>query len=176
MTLNPGKTLLNGQYRILRQLGRGGFGFVYQAQDTLLGEEVAIKELIPALVGDEAMLKRFLAEARAKGDDYTKALLEQRTKALGHELAEVVLEIADADLQDVTGPIISKLEILSLPLAPPMSREKALKLARKFPLGVGFVSYPNEYRDTNWVRMLLRYYEKGLPFPHPCFCQGAGRL
>jgi len=35
------------------------------AQDALLGEQVAIKELIPALVGDEAMLKRFLAEARA---------------------------------------------------------------------------------------------------------------
>ena len=65
MALNPGHTLLNGQYRILRLLGRGGFGFVYQAHDALLGEDVAIKELIPALVGDEALLKRFLAEARA---------------------------------------------------------------------------------------------------------------
>ena len=46
-------------------MGRGGFGFVYQAQDTLLRDEVAIKELIPALVGDEATLKRFLVEARA---------------------------------------------------------------------------------------------------------------
>jgi len=65
MTLKPGDTLLNGQYRILRQLGRGGFGFVYQAQDVLLSEQVAIKELIPALVGDEEMLRRFLAEAKA---------------------------------------------------------------------------------------------------------------
>jgi serine/threonine-protein kinase len=65
MSLQPGDTLLNGQYRIVRLLGRGGFGFVYLAQDTLLREEVAIKELIPALVGDEAMLKRFLAEAKA---------------------------------------------------------------------------------------------------------------
>jgi formylglycine-generating enzyme required for sulfatase activity len=65
MALNPGDPLLNGHYRILRLLGRGGFGFVYQAQDTLLGENVAIKELIPALVGDEATLKRFLSEARA---------------------------------------------------------------------------------------------------------------
>jgi serine/threonine-protein kinase len=65
MALNPGDMLLNGQYRILDLLGRGGFGFVYQAQDTLLREEVAIKALTPALVGDEAMLKRFLAEAKA---------------------------------------------------------------------------------------------------------------
>ena len=62
MPLNPDHTLLNGQYRIQRLLGRGGFGFVYQAQDTLIHREVAIKELIPApapdhgLVGDEAML------------------------------------------------------------------------------------------------------------------------
>jgi formylglycine-generating enzyme required for sulfatase activity/serine/threonine protein kinase len=65
MALNPADTLLNGHYRIARQLGRGGFGFVYLAQDTLLGQDVAIKELIPALVGDETMLKRFLAEAKA---------------------------------------------------------------------------------------------------------------
>ena len=62
MPLDPHDTLLNGQYRILRLLGRGGFGFVYQAQDTLLRDEVAIKELIPTLVGDEAMLKRMTIE------------------------------------------------------------------------------------------------------------------
>ncbi len=65
MALHPGDTLLNGQYRIVRQLGRGGFGFVYLAHDMLLGEQVAIKELIPALVGDADMLKRFLADAKA---------------------------------------------------------------------------------------------------------------
>jgi formylglycine-generating enzyme required for sulfatase activity len=65
MALNPGDSLLNGQYRIQCLLGRGGFGFVYQARDTLLDRNVAIKELIPGLVGDEVMLKRFLVEARA---------------------------------------------------------------------------------------------------------------
>ena len=65
MVLKPGDTLLNGQYRILRQIGRGGFGFVYLAQDTLLHEQVAVKELLPALVGDEETLKRFLTEAKA---------------------------------------------------------------------------------------------------------------
>ncbi len=65
MALQPGETLLNGQYQILKLLGRGGFGFVYHAQDTHLGEEVAVKELIPGLVGDEPTLRRFLAEAKA---------------------------------------------------------------------------------------------------------------
>jgi serine/threonine protein kinase len=65
MSLQPGDSLLNGQYRILRSLGRGGFGFVYHAQDTHIGEQVAIKELIPGLVGDQEIFRRFLAEARA---------------------------------------------------------------------------------------------------------------
>lgn len=65
MPLQANDSLANGQYRIVRQLGRGGFGYVYLAEDTLLHEEVAVKELIPALIGDEAMLKRFLAEAKA---------------------------------------------------------------------------------------------------------------
>jgi serine/threonine protein kinase len=65
LALQAGNRLLNGQYRIVRQLGRGGFGFVYLAKDTLLDKDVAIKELIPGLVGDETMIRRFLAEARA---------------------------------------------------------------------------------------------------------------
>ena len=65
MTLQPGDILSNGHYRVLRHLGSGGFGAVYLAQDTLLREEVAIKELVPGLAGDQAALSRFLAEAKA---------------------------------------------------------------------------------------------------------------
>ena len=54
---------------------------------------------------------------------------------------------------------------MGLSLLPPISREEALTLAEKFPPDVGFVHYPNRYRSTNWVRMLLRYYELGIPFP-----------
>ena len=54
---------------------------------------------------------------------------------------------------------------MGLPLLPPVSREEALRLAEEFPPDVGFVHYPNRHRGTNWVRMLLRYYEKGIRFP-----------
>jgi len=45
--------------------------------------------------------------------------------------------------------------------------QSRLELAKKFPADVGFVHYPdpNGNRETNWVRMLLYWYEKGLPFP-----------
>ena len=83
MALQPGDTLLNGQYRILRQLGRGGFGFVYLAQESPLEEQVAIKELIPGLVGDEGSLKRFLAEAKA-----TRRLTHERIVRTHHVFGE----------------------------------------------------------------------------------------
>lgn len=110
-------------------------------------------------------IRKIISEARAKGVEYVDSTLEERTRALGHELAEITLEIAKGELQDVTGPITSKMEVLSLPLAPPISREEALKLAEKFPEDVGFVPYPHPRRGTNWVRMLLYWYDKGLPFP-----------
>lgn len=44
MQLKPGTQLQNGKYRILRTLGQGGFGITYDAEQILLGKEVAIKE------------------------------------------------------------------------------------------------------------------------------------
>jgi serine/threonine protein kinase len=53
--------MLHGQY----QMGCGGFGYVYHARDVHVHGEVAIRGLIPGLVRDEGMRRRFLAEAKA---------------------------------------------------------------------------------------------------------------
>lgn len=79
-TLPPGSRLLN--YRIVRLLGRGGFGVIYLAMDVSLGHRVAVKEYMPSEIStrtndgrvrpknsDQAQLyqwglNRFVKEAR----------------------------------------------------------------------------------------------------------------
>ena len=53
-----------GKYRVKSELGRGGMGAVYLAEQPGLGREVAIKELIQSAAADPIALQRFLQEAQ----------------------------------------------------------------------------------------------------------------
>lgn len=58
-----GRTILH--YRIKEEIGKGGMGVVYRAEDTKLQRTVAIKALSADLIGDEKARTRFMREARA---------------------------------------------------------------------------------------------------------------
>ncbi|MEU6676579.1 serine/threonine-protein kinase [Streptomyces sp. NPDC046925] len=91
-----GDQLLGGRYRLLRQLGEGGMGEVWQARDERLGRLVAVK-VIALLAGggsrgDEARA-RFLREARI-------------TAALQHPNVVTVHDLGQADAEGGGAPFL----------------------------------------------------------------------
>jgi hypothetical protein len=61
--LEPGGQI--GPFRLVKKLGEGGMGVVYEAEDQRLRRRVALKVLPPSLVGDPARRRRLLREARS---------------------------------------------------------------------------------------------------------------
>ncbi|MEI6613955.1 MAG: serine/threonine-protein kinase, partial [Chrysiogenales bacterium] len=61
-----------GKYTISGEIGQGGMGVVYRAQDPLIGRTVAIKtirlDILQQETGKDEALKRFLREAQSAGN------------------------------------------------------------------------------------------------------------
>jgi len=114
-----GKTILH--YRILKEIGKGGMGVVYKAEDTKLHRTVAIKALSADLVGDEKARTRFLREARA-------------ASAIDHPNICTVYEVNEAEdvlffvMQYIEGKTLKKF-IGGRPLPLDQSLEFSLEIA-----------------------------------------------
>jgi serine/threonine-protein kinase len=62
-TLEPGDMLVE-RYRVIRRVGKGGFGAVVLVEDTVVGEEIILKFLNRAIAADDNMIERFKHELR----------------------------------------------------------------------------------------------------------------
>jgi len=60
--------VIDGKYEIVRELGRGGMGVVFEAKHANTGRRVAVKEIVgDASARDRVVVERFQREARATG-------------------------------------------------------------------------------------------------------------
>ncbi len=120
----PPGTLVNGRYRVVGLLGRGGMGEVYRATDLTLAQAVALKFLPEAGVS-ERVLERFHAEVRI-------------ARQVSHPNICRVYDIAEVDGQ----PFISMEYVDGEDLADLLHRigrlpaDKALETARKICAGL----------------------------------------
>jgi serine/threonine protein kinase/Flp pilus assembly protein TadD len=99
-----------GDFRVLREIGRGGMGVVYEAEQMSLGRRVALKVLPFAAALDSQQLRRFKTEAQAAAQLHHTNIVpvfwvgcEQGVHYYamqfieGRSLAEVIRELRQAD-------------------------------------------------------------------------------
>jgi HEAT repeat protein len=63
LQLEPG-TVLDGRYRVVRRVGRGGFGTAVLVEDMVVNEEIILKFLHASLAANERVIKSFVRELR----------------------------------------------------------------------------------------------------------------
>ncbi len=121
MAALAGENVLIGEtvshYRVLRQLGHGGMGVVYEAEDLKLGRRVALKFLPHETMEDPQALQRFRLEARA-------------ASACHHESICTIFEVDEAQDQ----PFIAMELLDGVPLSerfngPQLSLDSVLDIA-----------------------------------------------
>jgi len=101
-----------GKYRIVEELGAGGFATVFKAVDTTLDREVALKILHPALLADRRFVQNFRQEAKTLA-------------ALRHPQIITIFEVGEID-----GRIFIAME-----LARGISLAKAIASRQRIPWG-----------------------------------------
>jgi serine/threonine protein kinase len=113
-----------GRYRILRKLGHGGMGQVYEAEDTELRERVALKTLLPDVAADSGMIARFKREI-------------QLARKIGHPHVCRVFDLArhPADGSSPNAALFLTMEFLEgETLAEYLNRESRIAPAEAMPL------------------------------------------
>lgn len=105
-------------YRVVRLLGRGGMGQVFEVEDPRLGRHVAVKRMLPELAGNEVARGRFVREAQAMA-------------ALTHDHVVGIFQVGD----DAGTPFFTMPLLEGESLDARLQREKRLPVAEVVRIG-----------------------------------------
>lgn len=150
-----------GDYRIIRELGRGGMGIVYEAVHESLGRTVAIKVLPSRLFGDPAALMRFQKEAQAAANLHHSNIVNVfgvgEANGLNYYVMEFVNGITFAD-------IVRK-------LAEKKKTESAVELSATHrqseeAIGAGLPEFKSEFERFCWSATLVSQIADALHYSH----------
>ena len=119
--------VLAGRYEVLRRIGEGGMGAVYEARHTLIGKRVAVKVLLEKFHAKSDFVARLLQEARL-------------ASAIGHQNIVDVTDFGTTDdgrsfvvMEFLDGESLAELERREAPL--PIDR--SLRIARQAASALG---------------------------------------
>ena len=108
-----------GPYRIVRRLGFGGMGVVFEAHDDALRRPVALKVISPHLADDESFRARFVREAQAQASVRSPHVVSVYSHGEAEGRLYIATELVDAGdlgrliLEHGAPPLATALDILS---------------------------------------------------------------
>jgi serine/threonine protein kinase/Tfp pilus assembly protein PilF len=112
MAERVGKNILH--YKLIKQVGQGGMGIVYLAEDTKLERQVAIKFLTPHIASNSDVRKRFQIEAKAAASlNHPNIATIYAIEEAENEIFLVMEYIQGKELKDVihTSPLARRQEM-----------------------------------------------------------------
>ncbi len=93
----PDGTLLEGKFRVKREIGRGGMAAVYEAENVDIGKRVAVKILAAELVTSRVVRERFLREARAAAAVRSPYICDVYDSGMYEERPFLVMELLEGE-------------------------------------------------------------------------------
>ncbi|MEO6598344.1 MAG: serine/threonine-protein kinase [Polyangiaceae bacterium] len=108
----PVGTVLEGKFRVTKEIGRGGMAAVYEAENVDIGKRVAVKILAAELITSRVVRERFIREARAAAairspyicDVYDSGMFEERPFLVmelleGESLYDLMTRVRQIDVE-----------------------------------------------------------------------------
>ncbi|HEY6079487.1 MAG TPA: serine/threonine-protein kinase [Polyangiaceae bacterium] len=93
----PDGTLLEGKFRVTREIGRGGMAAVYEAENVDIGKRVAVKILAAELITSRIVRERFLREARASAAVRSPYICDVYDSGMYEERPFLVMELLEGE-------------------------------------------------------------------------------